>query len=102
MYGQNIPSDRVVYKLNRGDVGNQVIEHSDGSKWSLFPGPKFQSTDQPARESLTAVSPSDMPPGSRVDSRRDLGRRSPLTTAQISAATLDNAASIPSAVGTPP
>ena len=57
MYGQNIPSDRVVYKLNRGDVGNQVIEHFDGSKWSLFPGPKFQSTDQPALESLTAVSP---------------------------------------------
>ena len=60
MYGQNIPSDRVVYKLNRGDVGNQVIEHFDGSKWRLFPGPKFQSTDQPALESLTAVSPSDM------------------------------------------
>jgi hypothetical protein len=39
--------------------GNQVIEHFDGSKWSLFPGPKFQSTDQPALESLTAVSPRD-------------------------------------------
>jgi hypothetical protein len=40
--------------------GNQVIEHFDGFKWSLFPGPKLQSTDQPALESLTAVSPSDM------------------------------------------
>jgi hypothetical protein len=40
--------------------GNQVIEHFDGSKWSLFPGPKFQSTDQPALESLTAVCPRDM------------------------------------------
>jgi hypothetical protein len=40
--------------------GNQVIEHFDGSKWNLFPGPKFQSTDQPALESLTTVSASDM------------------------------------------
>jgi hypothetical protein len=40
--------------------GNQVIEHFDGSKWNLFPGPNFQSTDQPALECLTAVSPSDI------------------------------------------
>jgi hypothetical protein len=41
-------------------TGNQVIEHFNGAKWSLFPGPKFQSGDQPSLESLTANSPSDM------------------------------------------
>jgi hypothetical protein len=48
--------------LTRTSLGNcnQVIEHFDGSKWNLFPGPKLQSTDQPALESLTAVSASDM------------------------------------------
>ena len=40
--------------------GNQVIEHFDGTKWSAFPGPQFQPGDQPALESLTAISPSDM------------------------------------------
>jgi len=40
--------------------GNQVIEHFDGINWSISPGPKFQPTDQPALESVTAISPSDM------------------------------------------
>ena len=40
--------------------GNQVIEHFDGTNWSISPGPKFQPTDQPALESVTAISPSDM------------------------------------------
>jgi len=39
---------------------NQVIEHFNGSKWNLFPGPKFQPNDQPSLKSLTAISPSDM------------------------------------------
>ena len=40
--------------------GNQVIEHFDGTKWSLFPGPKFQPGDQPALSSVTAISANDM------------------------------------------
>jgi len=39
---------------------NQVIEHFDGTKWSVSPGPKFLPGDQPSLESLTAISPSDM------------------------------------------
>ncbi|MCU1301309.1 MAG: hypothetical protein JWQ87_1593 [Candidatus Sulfotelmatobacter sp.] len=39
---------------------NQVIEHFDGTKWSLSPGPKFQPSDQPSLESVTALSPNDM------------------------------------------
>jgi hypothetical protein len=39
---------------------NQVIEHFDGTKWSLAPGPKFLPGDQPSLESITALSPSDM------------------------------------------
>jgi hypothetical protein len=41
-------------------TSNQVIEHFNGTKWSIFPGPKFQSGDQPSLESLTAISPTDM------------------------------------------
>jgi hypothetical protein len=39
---------------------NQVIEHFDGTKWSISPGPTFQPTDEPSLESVTAISPSDM------------------------------------------
>jgi len=39
---------------------NQVIEHFNGTKWSISPGPKFLPSDQPALESVTALSPSDM------------------------------------------
>jgi hypothetical protein len=41
-------------------TSNQVIEHFNGTKWSISPGPKFQSGDQPSLESLTAISPTDM------------------------------------------
>jgi hypothetical protein len=40
--------------------GNQVIEHFDGTKWNVSPGPKFLPGDQPALESVAALSPSDM------------------------------------------
>ncbi len=40
--------------------GNQVIEHFDGTKWNISPGPKFLPSDEPALESVTALSPSDM------------------------------------------
>jgi hypothetical protein len=40
--------------------GNQVIEHFGGTKWSVSPGPKFLPGDEPALESVTAISPSDM------------------------------------------
>ena len=39
---------------------NQIIEHYDGSKWSVSPGPTFKSTDQPFLEGVTAISPTDM------------------------------------------
>jgi hypothetical protein len=39
---------------------NQVIEHFDGTKWSIAPGPKFQPGDEPSLESVTALSPADM------------------------------------------
>jgi hypothetical protein len=39
---------------------NQVIERWDGTKWSVFPGPKFNTGDQPAIWDMTAVSPSDI------------------------------------------
>lgn len=39
---------------------NQVIEHFDGTKWSVSAGPKFQPSDEPSLESVTALSPSDM------------------------------------------
>src|SRR6202048_1149015 len=41
-------------------TSNQVIEHFNGTKWSISSGPKFQSGDQPSLESLTAISPTDM------------------------------------------
>ena len=40
--------------------GNQVIEHFDGTKWSISPGPTFQPTDQHSLESITAISASDI------------------------------------------
>jgi len=39
---------------------NQVIEHFDGTKWSVSTGPTFQPGAAPSLESLTAISPSDM------------------------------------------
>jgi hypothetical protein len=40
--------------------GNQVIEHFDGTQWSISPGPTFQPTDQPSLESITAISAGDI------------------------------------------
>jgi hypothetical protein len=39
---------------------NQIIEHFDGAKWSVSPGPAFQPSDQPSLEGLTAISATDM------------------------------------------
>lgn len=39
---------------------NQIIEHFDGTKWSVSTGPTFLPTDEPSLESVTAISPSDM------------------------------------------
>jgi len=39
---------------------NQIIEHFDGAKWSVSPGPSFQPTDQPSLDGLTAISATDM------------------------------------------
>ncbi len=39
---------------------NQVIEHFDGTKWSVSPGPSFQPTDEPALQGLSATSATDM------------------------------------------
>ncbi len=42
------------------DNPNQVIEHYDGSAWSVATGPTFQPTDQPYLNGLTATSPTDL------------------------------------------
>lgn len=42
------------------DNPNQVIEHYDGTKWSVATGPTFESTEQPFLDGLTAISASDM------------------------------------------
>jgi hypothetical protein len=39
---------------------NQIIEHFDGTKWSVSPGPPFQPSDQPSLEGLTSISATDM------------------------------------------
>jgi hypothetical protein len=39
---------------------NQVIEHFDGSKWSVSQGPPFQPSDQPSLQGLSAISATDM------------------------------------------
>jgi photosystem II stability/assembly factor-like uncharacterized protein len=39
---------------------NQIIEHFDGTKWSVSPGPVFKPTDQPALDGVSAISPTDM------------------------------------------
>src|SRR5258708_9485527 len=39
---------------------NQIIEHFDGAKWAVSPGPSFLPSDEPSLESVTAISPSDM------------------------------------------
>ncbi len=39
---------------------NQVIEHWDGTAWSVFQGPAFGPADQPAIYGMTAVSANDI------------------------------------------
>src|SRR5260370_37736457 len=72
MYGENARGVGWVMDVARNNVGtvgliniglgntNQVIEHFNGTKWSISPGPKLLPSDQPALESVTALSPSDM------------------------------------------
>ncbi len=45
---------------------NQIIEHFDGTKWSVSPGPPFQPSDQPSLEGLTAISATDMWAGGSI------------------------------------
>jgi hypothetical protein len=42
------------------DNPNQIIEHYNGTAWSIATGPAFQPTDQPFLTGLTATSPTDM------------------------------------------
>jgi hypothetical protein len=50
-----------VGNINIGEQNpNQIIEHFDGTRWSVSPGPSFQPTDQPHLEGLTAISATDM------------------------------------------
>ncbi len=50
-----------VGNINIGEANpNQVIEHFNGAKWSVSPGPQFLPTDQPALQGLTATSATDM------------------------------------------
>ncbi|MGA2594342.1 MAG: hypothetical protein ABSH32_30955, partial [Bryobacteraceae bacterium] len=39
---------------------NQVIERWDGTKWSVYPGPKFSASQQPSIWDMTAVSANDI------------------------------------------
>jgi len=42
------------------DNPNQIIEHYDGTAWSVAAGPTFQPSDVPFLDGLTAISSSDM------------------------------------------
>jgi hypothetical protein len=42
------------------DAPGQVIEHWNGTAWSIVPGPTFSSGDQPAIYGMTAVSSNDI------------------------------------------
>jgi hypothetical protein len=47
--------------VNAGEANpGQVIEHWNGSKWSVFKSPQFNQFDQPALFALTAISATDM------------------------------------------
>ncbi len=39
---------------------NQIIEHWDGTAWSVFPGPSFNPNEQPSLYAITAVSANDI------------------------------------------
>lgn len=50
-----------VGNINIGEQNpNQIIEHFDGTRWSVSHGPSFQPTDQPHLEGLTAISATNM------------------------------------------
>ncbi len=50
-----------VGNINIGEANpHQVIEHFDGSQWSVATGPQFQPTDQPMLEGLAATSSTTM------------------------------------------
>jgi hypothetical protein len=47
--------------INLHEAGTtQIIEHYDGTSWSVYPGPKFASSEAPLLYGLTATSPSDI------------------------------------------
>jgi hypothetical protein len=39
---------------------NQVIEKWDGTKWSVFPGPKFSKNQQPSLKTMASISANDI------------------------------------------
>ncbi|HLY18036.1 MAG TPA: hypothetical protein VKR61_12480 [Bryobacteraceae bacterium] len=39
---------------------NQIIEHWDGTQWSVFPGPTFASNQQPSLYGMTATAPNNI------------------------------------------
>ncbi|HTS35159.1 MAG TPA: hypothetical protein VMH04_05765 [Candidatus Solibacter sp.] len=45
---------------NQQGVRGQIIEQWNGSKWSVFPGPKFNAGDQPDIFAMTSTSASDI------------------------------------------
>jgi hypothetical protein len=50
-----------VGNVNIGEANpHQVIEHFDGTQWSVSTGPSFQSTDQPTLNGLAATTPANM------------------------------------------
>ena len=50
-----------VGNVNIGEANpHQVIEHFDGTQWSVSTGPQFQPTDQPMLNGLAATTPANM------------------------------------------
>jgi hypothetical protein len=57
----NVWAVGLINKDTEGAQPNQVIEHYNGTAWSVSPGPTtFLPTDEPSLESITAISATDM------------------------------------------
>lgn len=56
----NVWAVGLINKDTEGKQPNQVIEHYDGTAWTVSRGPSFRTTDEPALESVTAISASDI------------------------------------------